>query len=322
MLKISHSRIKTWRRCKKAHDYKYNQRLRRKAPALPLLRGTIIGECLDALTEKKANFEKVLEKYEAQYRRLFREEREMYGDLIGDIRTIISGYVKHWKDDGLKYLSVEHELMIELAPGAVFVGYLDKAARDRQNRLWIMDHKSHRVIPGDDQRAADIQSVFYNWGWNEMNPDDPSDGFIWDYLRTKPPAIPEQLKNGGLSQRVNMDTTYDTYFAEIVRLGLDPGDYAETLERLAKEPNSFYKRVFMPNPPAALVKQVVDDMKVELILIKNLGQDLTTRTLTRDCPQCEFFNLCQAELRGQAADIIRKREYYAKEDPKEGERLD
>lgn len=312
-MRVSYSRIKTARRCWKAHDYAYNQRLRRKAPPIPLLRGTILGECLDLLAQEKS-YQGVLEAYAKKYKSLFREERETYGDIIGDCSRILSGYSKRWKASGLRYEVVEAKLFVSLIEGVDFVGYVDKVATDPQGRRWLLDHKSHRHLPSADQRASDIQSVFYYWAWNQVEPKRPADGFIWDYLRTKPPTRPELLKNGRLSERVNMDTDYDTYMATIQEHGLDSKEYLETLDRLKKAPSQFYQRVSLPNPNEALLESVVHDLKTDALLVRDLGDVLTSRNLSRDCPQCQFFSLCQAELRGGSSDFIRRKEYYAKED--------
>lgn len=317
-MKVSHSRIRCWRACKKRHDYRYNQRLKKRAPPAPLLRGRIIGECLDAVASKQPVSE-VLDKYEKQYRRLFREEHEMYGDLIGDVRKIIEGYQRVWSEDGLRYEHTEAPLELELLPGVQFVGYIDKVAMDRSGRRWLIDHKSHRNIPNDEVRQADIQSIFYYWGWNETHPDEPADGFLWDYLRTKTPTVPEVLKNGQLSQKKSIDTDYHTYRQAIIDNGLDPADYAEFLKDLKDQPNQFFKRVHLPNPNKAVVQQVVEETKTEAVLIRALGDVVTTRTLTRECPTCEFFTLCQGELRGHDVSTIRKKDYYhAEEESPEG----
>jgi len=54
-----------------------------------------------------------------------------------------------------------------------------------------------------------------------------------------------------------------------------------------------------------LTEQLVEEMKetASEILEK---PDSCVRTMTPDCSWCSFQNLCQAELRGQDADFIRK----------------
>lgn len=306
-MRVSHSRIKTWRRCAKAHDYKYNQRLRRKAPALPLLRGRIIGECLDAIAAGEG-FESVLADYEKKYKRLFREEQEMYGDLIGETRSILSGYVRMWKNDGLKYVATEEKVEVELAPGLTFIGYIDKVVEDRHGAKWIMDHKSHKVLPDDDHRAADQQLVLYVWAYRKHS----IRGVCWDYLRTKPPAVPEVLKSGELSRRANIDTDQYTYRKAVKDNGLNLEDYEEFISTLS-DGSSFFERVWLPAPKDSLVETVVNDLRNDATVIKHLGETITSRNLSRDCPNCEYFQLCQAELRGHDSSLLRKSRFEEKD---------
>lgn len=314
---VSFSRVKTWRRCHAAHDYKYNQGLQRKRRSIPLLRGTILGEMLDAraMAQNGSRLKPmdVLEKYRKKYRVLFKEEQEKYGDIIGDIKRIYEGYERKYADDPWTYLKTEHLLTIDLTKDICFIGYADKVVQDREGRMWIVDHKAYRSIPSDEDRFSDLQSVFYIWAYGIQHPKDPIMGFCWDYLRTKPPTIPEPLARGGLSVAKNLDTDYDTYMEAIKKHNLDPADYKETLERLKRETATrFYRRVYLPSPPKVLIDNAVADMRSTAIEIKNLGDTLRDRNMSRDCKQCEYFNLCQAEYRGLDADFIRKTEYEEK----------
>jgi hypothetical protein len=318
---VSHSRFKVWRRCHKQHDYKYNQRLQRKRRGVPMLRGTIFGEMLDAraiaLNGGKMKPMDVLEKYRRKYRVLFAEEREKYGDVVGDIKRIYEGYERKYADDPWEYLKTEHLLTIDLAKDIRYIGYIDKVVRDQQKQRWLADHKAYRSIPNDDDRFSDLQNVFYIWAWGEQHPNDPVLGFVWDYIRTKAPAIPELLKKGELTRRANIDTDYHTYMDAIRVNDLNPKDYKEILEGLKKENSRFFKRVYLPSPSREMIDNAVKDAKDTAIEIKNLGQILKDRNMTRDCPrQCDYYNLCQSEYRGIDSDFIRKTEFEIR-DPHE-----
>lgn len=309
---VSHSRLKVWRRCHKQHDYRYVQRIQRKRRSIPLLRGNIIGEMLDARARPNPKITPmtVLEKYRKKYRVLFKEEQEQYGDIIGDIQRIYEGYERKYKDDPWKYVKIEHLLTIDLAKDVRFIGYIDKVIEDREGRRWLADHKAYKTIPNEDDRFSDLQNVFYIWAYGQQHPKDPISGFVWDYLRTKAPAIPEVLKKGGLTQRANIDTDYYTYAKAIEENHLDPEDYAELLDNLRKENSRFFKRVYLPSPSKVMIDTAVSDMKNTAIEIKNLGSVLKDRNMTRDCPKmCDYYNICQTEYRGHDSDFIRTTEY-------------
>lgn len=326
---VSQSTIKNWRRCHALYDYRYVQLLERRRPILQLIRGTMIGKCLDAIALARVvapkgspSWRKVLEPFRKQYAKMFAAEKELYGDPVVEVERIIERYEQVYADDGLDYGSVneiapfELPIKVELAPGIAFTGHIDKMPRDKQGRIWDMDHKSHKNIPDAEHRFSDLQQVFYQWaaplsGYPKLT------GVIWDYLRTKPPVVPEELKDGGLSQRKNMDTDHDTYMAEIKRLKLNPKDYQKMLVPLkARGHMDFYLRVQLPSPSPVLVKNVVEEARTTAIEMKRVGGVDKTRSIAYDCARCEYYNLCQAELRGLDSSFIRKSEYQINKTPR------
>ncbi len=320
MRTVSWSRIKTWRRCHKQHDYKYNQKLQRKKKSVPMVRGSIFGEMLDARASASTPGGKVkspiavLRKYTKEYGKLFLEQREMYGDIPNDIRRLFEGYERKYANDTLQYLSIEEFIAIDVGRDIRFIGYTDKRVKDAHGLHFLMDHKTHKIIPNDDQRFSDLQNVFYIYAWNETNKSRPVQGFIWDYIRTKPPTVPETLKNGELTQRANIDTDYWTYLSEIRRLRLDPAPYAGTLARLKQQTDRTYIRVQLPNPSKKMIQLIVDDLKETAIQIHGGRSNSKDRNMTRMCPSdCDFYQLCSAEVRGLDSKFIAKTEYEERE---------
>lgn len=312
---VSFSRVKLWRRCHYAHHLKYDKNLSRKRRAVPLLRGEILGQMLDARafpTLVKKSPESILKKYSKQYAQLWLEEQEKYGDVPGDIKKLYDGYCRKYANENLEYLAFEEFIALDLVKDIRFIGYIDKRVKDTNGRMFLMDHKSHRVIPNDDQRFTDLQKVFYVWAYNDTNSSKQATGFIWDYIRTKAPTVPEQLKRGGLSMAKNIDTDYWTYLGELKRLKLDVKPYLEFLAELKKKSDTRYIRVTMPNPAKKLVENVVNDLKATAIEIHTSKS--RDRNMTRMCPSdCDFYNLCRAEVSGLDADYVRKNEYEERE---------
>src|SRR5580692_2569067 len=298
-----YSMVKSYRRCPKSYEYKYRQNLQRKKPAPPLIRGTILHEMLDsrALTLMKTGAElppmEILAHYEKKYGQLFREEKDIYGEnFIADIRSIYSGYERTYIEEDLKFESSEEEVTTTLYKGVTFRGHLDKRVVDSRGRRWIMDHKTHKSIPDEEARFADYQILLYLWAYNRENPKARADGIIWDYLRTKAPRVPEQLKNGQLSQRADMDTDYATYARELRRLRLDPKPYEIYLATLRqRSAKKFYLRVPLPAPSEVMVKSVVTDFTETSKIM--LTSTHFPRTMTKDCSWCEYYRLCMSELR-------------------------
>lgn len=311
---VSQSDMKSFRRCRKAFSFSRVQGLRKRRPKKQLFKGTILDEMISARSKRQDPWA-ILKKYEEDYRELLREEQEYYGDVIGDMRRIFTGYLRRYVDEKFTVVHDQLELLTTLPDGTEFVVHIDKVVRDEEKRLWIMDHKSHRNMPDQDKRFSDFQLIVYPWVWNKLNPKRPVTGIIWDYIRTKAPAIPEQLKAGGLSKRKNIDSDYETYLDEILRLNLNPEHYQDMLEMLKAQPNTFFDRVTLPLPPDHVVKQILSDCMITSRHIREARElDEYPRSMTYDCAStCEYYQLCQAELRGLDSDFIRKTEYEIKE---------
>lgn len=307
MIIITFSRIRSWRRCRRQHFYKFIKRIQRKKPPMPFFKGDAVHELCKAYLTGKA-WTKKWKEYAEAFNKLFAEEREMHGDVPGDLKRVMEGYVKRWKDDGLKYISVEKRYDFDLGPqvaGAVFSFEPDALVQDEKKRKWLFERKTAKTLPDEDFRLSDIQTILYRWALSRVGI--PIDGVLWDYVRTKPPTIPQQLKNGGLSVAQNIDTDYDTYLGEVKRLKLDPREYKEKLDSLVGAETRFYKRVYMPVSDDVMAKIVKDMIRTAKEIVKRPKSKV--RTLTRDCNQCEFYQLCQAELRDLDTDFILKTQY-------------
>ncbi len=316
---VSWSEVKLYRKCSKAHDYKYYQKLRRKKKALPLIKGSILHDMLDALVthRKYKNYIgpdpwEVLGNYEEKYREMFEAEQEVYGTLIEDCTAIFDGYMRKWKNDPLEYEESEVFVATDLAKNLRFIGYIDKIAKYNGLR-WVVDHKFVKSIPGDDDRFVELQLLMYAWAWNRFNPGRPVSGIIWDYARTKVPVMPEVLKRGGLSKRKNMDTDVATYKQAIRINGLDEEDYIDILQDLEGKDETFFQRYKLPLPTKHTEDIIVNDFRTTALKIQTM-KGIAERSMGQfNCKNCDYRLLCEAEVRGHDADYIKKVNYYLSE---------
>lgn len=324
------SAIRAWRKCQYMYFNRYIRQIEHRRPAVPLIRGTILGECLDQLAAKK-KITPVLNKYEKEYGKLFNAEKEEYGDLIPECKRIVLNYKQVYKDDGLTYLKGEDgnpyeiEVYTEFKVGEInvkFQGHIDKLPHEeKRDLIFVMDHKSHKVIPDSNTRFSDLQLLTYNWLLPISNVKIKADGVIWDYLCTKPPTVPELLKNGTLTRRQNLVSDPATYLQAIKDHGLDPADYQEELARLKiTAEGKYFDRVYLPAPSKDLINQVVKEFKETIVQIHDVTKRKAfVRNMTRECHRCSYYNLCSAELRGLDTDFILKSEYVIIEgDPHHG----
>lgn len=326
---ISYSRVKVWRRCPQEHFYRWGLKLEKKSPPIQLVRGKILHELMEARIEKQP-WEPIMLKYEKEYQKLFLEEQEEFGDIPGDIRKIYEGYTRKYENDRIEYLEFPVEekqedgtkvtvlkhselpLEFELFPGAKFKGFMDSLAKDTQGNIWVVEHKTNKKIPDDEVRLSALQAILYVWALPKAGYPKPV-GILWDYLRTKAPAVPEQLKTGGLTKRKNIDSTYFTYLAEVNRLGLKQEDYQDILNSLRVKPDNFYKRVYFPAPSQHTINEVVKDFIESAQEIVELGPRKKTRALSPfTCKGCSYTALCRAELFDLDTEFIIKRDYRIK----------
>lgn len=284
-----------------------------------MLVGKILHEMLDAhvLTKKLATYQgdawDILEKYAAEHRKFFEEEKEEHGDIPGNCERLFESYLKRWKDDDLTYEETEAFVATDIATDLRFIGYIDKVASDGAGRRWLVDHKFHKAIPDSEHRFHELQLILYIWAWNRWNPAKPADGIMWDYVRTAPPTMPQVLKSGELSQKASLRCDRSSYESEIKRLGLDPKPYQPFLKKLEKNDLMFFERVYLPAPKKAQLDQVVDDFRTSAIIIDNM-QGIAPRHMSKfNCQGCEFKALCEAEVRGHDVNFVKKAHYKPKE---------
>ncbi len=321
---ISFSEVSSYRRCPKQWEYRYLKRIKRKFKGVRLLRGEILHEMLNAYVNSKIikGYDgndpwDVLEEYADKFGAYFEEERDMHGDIIGDCGKIFEGYLRKYRKDPLTYEASEVKVELDLSKlgsGAInvtFIGFIDKIARDPQDRRWIVDHKFLKSIPTADDRFAELQLLLYVWAYGMENPKDKLDGVCWDYARAKAPTEPEVLKSGELSKRKNLDCDPYTYLKVIRRERLDAKQYVDMLELLEGKEDTFFERVFLPKPSTDMIIEVVNDFlqTAAEIQAKRDGGRCARSMSTFNCNTCEFRTLCEAEVRGLDSNFIMKSEY-------------
>jgi hypothetical protein len=311
---VHQSTIKCWRRCKRQYYYKYVLRLVKRRTGAPLIRGTIVHSMIEAQAEGRDPWQ-TLAQAEKDMGKLFAEEREYYGDIIGDIRLLMEGYFDWYKKDpltpiplhpGKKAKKTEHEFEVDLTPSIRLKGKIDMLAEDRRGHQWLMDHKTHKQLPSGDLKYSDIQSALYIFAVRIVSKVRPI-GVAWNYIRWKRPTKPEVLKNGQMSRR-DIDTTWAVYEQALIEAGLKPKDYQDMREKLDGKESEFYARHYLPVNDT-LLNKLVEEAQVTAREIKRKGGHDTTRTIDRHCDWCDYYSICQAQLRGLDDAFIRKHDF-------------
>lgn len=318
-MKVSQSKIKVWRKCHQMYNYRYVMRLKRKMVKRPLMFGRIVHEVVEAYINGDDPFE-VIDKISFDQEKLFTAEREMYGEIIEDMRLIMRGYFEHWPERNLKFLRVnkrnaEHTFDIEIAPDIILTGKIDAIADSPNKNRWLVEHKSFTRLPTDDHRWRNLQSAVYirvvdMLGWFKRG----IDGTLWDYIHSKPPTIPNILKNGTQLSSASVATVLPAVMDEIERLGLKKKDNEKVIAMAKESEKQYFIRIFTPVKP-----KVVDYLFASMIDtardIAENGETKTDMNPDTHCEWCDFEPLCRARMMGNDYDSIIEREYTIHADP-------
>lgn len=316
---LSHSAIKSFRRCKRQFYYKYVEGLESRMPGQPLKLGSWIHELMEA-HYTKGNWETRHKSLTRQFNSLTIDEREFYGDLPTKAKKLMAAYEYHWRheEDNWEILHVEQRFAVEAADGSTLSFKPDLIVREKDSGLiGVWDHKSTTSLPSAEWRIQDLQSVIYPWGLELAGI--KVDYFGWNYLRTKEPTIPHTNQDGALSKR-KLDTEYHTLATFLIRHFGDKTripQYWRVILKSLKGQSNYFKRTRMVKDTVLINRMIAElDWTTQEIqawvefMDNNPADDPWVRTVDRDCEwHCDFFDLCQVELLGGDGKFLRKSKY-------------
>lgn len=314
-MKISQSKVKLFRRCKRAYYHKYVEQLKPKKKSRPLQFGTMIHEALERYfdgDEPKDYFDEL--EQDIAKMKLFAQERETYGDIVQDCRDIIESYVQYWAESSFRPVRIkgrgaEHHFEIELFSGVTWVGKIDMIVKTGDGLRWLCEHKTYTRKPGDDDRWRDIQSATYFrameiLGWKSVS------GCVWDYIKSKPPAIPGILKDGTLSTK-KLDTLPSTVERVINQHDGDPGNTEALLAMAEKNMPEYFSRVFTPvnRAVADIVFEDFEASAKDMVEEEEKADNRWPMSIDKHCSWCDYESLCRSRLQNLDMDYVKERQY-------------
>lgn len=319
---MTQSMLKTFKRCPRQTLYKYHDRLKPKVQPTPLKRGSWVHSLLEE-HYKGGDWKETHRKLSLQYDQLFDEEKDKLGDLPNDISRLMKSYFWHYRDDqDWEVKDVELTLETTMPDGTLYRCRVDLLV-DTPYGLFIVDHKTHRDIPKLTFRLKDPQSALYIWAFRKEGI--PVQGFIWNYIKYLPPKPLKFNKNGSLSKRQG-ETDYPTAYRSIKDQGDDPKDYRDLLLPLQRQRYShgapqlspFFQRATLEKDDGILTRVVREATHTTKRANKYPFEkrDYVGRTVERSCDWCAYNTLCETELFGGNADVVRRQQF------KEGDPLD
>lgn len=307
ILKLSNSKVTTWRKCHMAYHYRYHEHLRPKRKGVALRRGSIIHECIEAYDSGRS-WRKPYQAFAKQfYKETFQEEILEIGDIPRMVEELMENYQALYENDGLVYLGNEVHFELPLMPGVVIEGYLDALVEDEHGRVWPKETKTYKKNPDYDFLLLNTQSALYTWAVMEMGY--TPHGTLWDIIRAKEPSRPQVLKSGKISQK-GIDSTPYTVKKALREMGKDPRDYLDLLGKVSFED---YFRRYQVRVNHTVVEGIMDDFRSTAQEIIQSGSKLCDRNLGKGCAWCDYKPLCQAELMGLDTEFIRNKQFEVSE---------
>ena len=321
IFQVSQSKIKKWINCRKAYHYQYVEGLKKRIKARPLTFGIIFHEMLDAVANGRDPIE-VLTKYDPAQLKTFREEKEIYGEIIEDATYIMEAYADYYRDEELTYIKyngqyAEHWFSVMLTDDIRLVAKMDAFTHTPNGLRWLTENKTGAQIPDEDSRWRDLQTAVYVRICESLDLE-PFDGLMWNYIVSKPPTRPSQNKDGTISG-AHISTLPNVVEAVFEELGVVPrtDPKAKKIIREAEENvPKYFKRVY-----STVNRAVVDNLFEDFVSYAEEARDghgiKQQRNIGRHCSWCDFEAICRTELQDNNSDSVKRRDYVRKDRSKE-----
>lgn len=171
---VSFSELDRGRVCPHAHDLQYKQRWQPPTVSAPLEIGKLWHSALEAhyrsLSAGGSNSPGALRRARTSVRHLLDASASPH---VATIEFMYGRYLdRYGLDSQWKILGVEHELVAPLpwpghGPRFIVKGRIDLVVREA-GRLLIVDHKSHRYLPDQQEYALNDQFALYEFLLNQM----------------------------------------------------------------------------------------------------------------------------------------------------------
>lgn len=320
IFQCSQSKINAWRRCRYYAYLRYIEGLRKRFKDRPLQFGTLTHTVLEEDANGRNAFKALSVATKEQ--KLFKQEREQLEQTADDVRIIMRDYFEYWDEApankqlrpiSRKGKSAEHQIFVDIAKGIQLEVRLDLLAHRGTGGVFLVDHKTFRQKPAEDHRWRSLQANIYKRALDIVK--FKVDGMCWNYIRSKPPTLPQMKKNGELSLK-RLDTLPEALktFGKVNKIKI-PARMMETAE---KNRSNWFMRDFMPFRSTTVNLMTDDFIETARDMAQNLGVQ-KAKTIDRHCDWCEMEPICRAELQGGDRKYIIQKEYTTREQRKKEE---
>lgn len=284
--------------------------------------GGIAHQILEAQLEGQ-DWHEVLDGIELDNKKLFRREVEMYGNIVDDIRDIMTDYFVFWegsfkpiKHDGRRS---EFEFRIELEDGLWFTGKIDTVGKAKGMK-WLVEHKTFNRMPSEDDRWRSVQAAVYFKALAEMGIEG-IDGILWDYISSKPLNVPGQLTATGKISQARIDSTPSRIKRWLKEQGLKRSNYRKLLEDSEANLKNRFIRLYSPIKPS-IVNSVWEDFVDTAREMRDNHGKKKDQNIGRHCSWCDYRDICKAEVVSADVEWVISRNFITGVDTGEKDRAE
>jgi len=236
---------------------------------------------------------------------------------------LASGVLNHYgmwspSHNDFEIIMPEVNIAVPLGDDTYYTGQSDCLVKKKEGNYWLLEHKTCSRFPDYDLLVMDDQAAAYVWGCT-MDPRFEGmipKGVIFNFLRKKIPYRPELTSRGKLSQRANMDTSYEIYLNAIEENGEDPKDYTEFLLMLRQKKNEdFFRRM-----PILVNQQRLKSFEQDFLgCMKDMLNDPRIYPTSEwygfsKCYSCPFKMPCKMESSGSNPQGLLETDFHLREE--------
>ena len=300
----SYSDILTHMRCPKLYEFRVVRNLQKKLTAVPLTKGIFTHELLMGYyLDGPDGFQAAADRLWAAIQD-FQVDDDIIeaGDLLTEAIDLVLRYLNQY-DDEWEILHVEETFEAELE-GHTISFTPDLVIRDSRG-VWIVDHKTTQNVPSGAVPVGNYQAFLYSSVMRQIYPD--FRGFLFNYLRKKVPTQPRLTKTGNkrVADLNRIDTTYEKlrdFLMEEAPDLLDDPAHRRRLAELRDTDRFFYREfVFVTDEMADEILEDTVQRIEDIERHREAGRfprSFLPYAGAQECDNCEFKDLCVAELRG------------------------
>lgn len=291
MRKRSHTALKVYERCPKAYEYKYVDGLRLRERAEHFDQGSRLHHGLELYHTDPVEFV------------------EWLGSATPNDRDILERYADKW--DGEEWEVIDSEADLEFTIGPHTVVFKPDLIIRINDEVWIVDHKTTKNIPDewDPYNMTDFQHLLYIAGLRQLHPEWKVKGFIFNYLRTKPPTQPKLIKDGSRVADVRrLDTTPEHIEALLKHAGIEDPSAREKIQILRASPDKFFQRHFLIVTDEAVNAAVRSARATFDEIVNRETGRVATKEWPRNvmagyagsasCARCDYQPVCHTDMMG------------------------